>query len=683
MSSITSLQGSVPAELIDAAAAVDQEASSTHAYGDDSKLINYVTTWRSKLSEARRDKQNIWDECWQLYRGLEDFREKQDWQSKIVVPKAWASVKQGVSFLKRILQSAERPWQHEAVNPDDLVQVQRSTQITDLVQYFMDRASYIEAFAEGLECGLITGVGVWKMWWGMVPRMRTRVETLGQVEGQMFPQRRLVREEIMEGRLHINAVDPYNFYWLPGSKFNRFVGTIEEIEIPKWELLMLADQGVFDKELVKNIQPSRVNERDKQSYLRFSERPNLSSGANADTDIVKLTEFYGPIVQEGQLLTQHGHCVIANDTTKLVSGENEFWHRKPPYVAFSPLMVPFRTDGMGLLEMVRQIDKALSRLTNLSVDTLLYRLMPLFEVNLGVFENQEDFETGLFPGKIFRRNSSFIGQPGITPVKFDDISNGTIQTVGSLDRAHQEGSLISEIQEGLPRFRGVQTATEVKEKSANQDSFFGNMAGEIEKNVLLPMVEMCSDLVLQYIDTANDPRVASILGVGIETLRGMSREELIELVQGDYEIKVTGITSQIEKSSMLENIVQLLNILGQSPETWMPYVKQDELLRRVLEAFRPSIRDIDNIVAEPALVAARQAQMQEEKLTPEIIVFITQMIQQQLETQKAQQAALQAQQAAEAQAAQIALVEREMQVKEKQAEADMVTARAKVIGSVK
>jgi hypothetical protein len=47
-----------------------------------------------------------------------------------------------------------------------------------------------------------------------------------------IPQKSVVQEEILEGRLFLRAVDPYNFYWLPGSKLNRWVGTIEDIEIP-------------------------------------------------------------------------------------------------------------------------------------------------------------------------------------------------------------------------------------------------------------------------------------------------------------------------------------------------------------------------------------------------------------------------------------------------------------------
>jgi len=229
---------------------------------------------------------------------------KQDWQSKIVLPKSFTSVKMATNTIKRLLSAAKKPWDIEAVNPDDLVTTLRAEQMTDLTKLFMDKAYFLKEFSEGLECAFILGLGVWKMWWGMVPRKSVRVETklvqlppdqqnqgpqsslLGSIPNprqapppfaqarfgyaqeagaqyptqlpgeainpmglpggqtapsappnyldipQLIQQKNLVQEEILEGRLFLRAVDPYNFYWLPGSKLNRWTGTIEDVEIP-------------------------------------------------------------------------------------------------------------------------------------------------------------------------------------------------------------------------------------------------------------------------------------------------------------------------------------------------------------------------------------------------------------------------------------------------------------------
>lgn len=657
----------------------------------EAKVLQYITTWRQQCRSVFIQRRNIWDDCWKLYRGEDDFSMKQDWQSKIVLPKAFASVKMATNAIKRLLSASKKPWDIEAVNPDDMVTTLRAEQMTDLTKHFMDKAYFLKEFTEGLECAFILGLGVWKQWWGLVPRKQVRVQTnLVQMQPQlpglpqgmpvpqhllvgeptpqeappplgqsrfgyrnqdaslyptqlgsealnpvglpgmggapsapsnylMVPQKQIVQEEVLEGQLFLRAVDPYNFYWLPGSKLNRWVGTIEDVEVPKWELIRMAEAGIFPMEKVKAIQPRRIDERYKMSNLRFTETVMTQNGPNEETAVVVLTEYYGPLVWDGKIIMERAHVVIANDSTVLLIQENPFLHRKPPYVAFSPLNLPFRTEGVGLIEMVRFIDKALSQLANLSVDTLIFRLLPLFEVAPETLENPEDLETGMVPGKILRKNLAHAGVEAIKPVEFNDVSSGAVQTWSALDRSHQEGALISDISEGLPRWRGQQTATESQLLSSQSESFMGGMAADIENEALDPLVTMSMDLIFQFLDTANDPRVASILGVGADVLKGMSREDILEMIAGDYKVKVTGITGQIMKSEMLQNLVQFMNLIGQNPQAWLPYINEDALLRRILESFRPHIHDIEDIIADPATADAKKVAQASQEMLPTLM----------------------------------------------------------------
>lgn len=605
---------------------------------EDQKIVTYITSWKDQLYTHRREKEDIWTECWRLYRGVDDWSDKEDWQSKISIPKAFNSVEQATSVIKRFLLASGNPFSYDPINPDDLITVARAQQYTELVKYFLEQAKYIDEFAVGLKSGFITGVGVWKLWWGYRNRLVTKVEQVPTPQG---PMNQVVQREMLEGRLFVKAIDPYNFYWLPGSKFNQWVGTLELIEIPKYELVEMAEAGLFGEdgvEKVKNLAPRKTRELSKRTLDRFQERPSTHSKINQDSETVDLLEFYGPVVIDGVHLKDY-HCLIANDSTILKKQPNTLWGKNAPYVAFSPLSLPFRTDGCGLIERVREVDKAISKLGNLSIDTLLYRLMPVFEVNPEVYENPEDFETGLTPGKIFRRKHQFLQIPGIQPIQFEDVSQGALAVQAQLDRSHQEGALVSEIQQAIPRFRGYQSATEITAKDNNQQSFFSSMAADVERQALQPIIEMAGDLVFQFIDsTGTDPRVAGILGVGADVIKGMSREEMMEMVQGDYTVQVSGISGQMEKADQLDSLVQFINILSQNPEQWLPQVNQDELLRRVLEAFRPSIRDVDNIIADPATVEARKAAASNEKLTPDIINLLPQMIDMQHKQQLAQEA---------------------------------------------
>lgn len=660
---VSSLQHAIPVDAI-----VDTTAPPV-AY-DPKQLREYVITCRNRLRDDRILKKSMWDECWQLYRGLEDWGDKEEWQSQMFIPKAWSSVKQATQAVKRLLLSSPKPWNLDAVNPDDLVATLRADQSTQLVRVFMDNARYIEAFGEGLECGFIMGLGIWKVWWGLVPRTRNRVV-------QPRPgQRQLVQEEILEGQLFVRAVDPYNFYWLPGSRLNAWVGTIEEIELPKWELMRLAAMGAFGPEgeaLISKLSEGHLDTAQQQSHLRFNE---LRTGSRSKA-VVKLTEYFGPFIDKDEhLLEPYGHMLIANDTETLIVERSKLLHRKAPYIGFSPLSLPFRTEGVGLIEMVRAVDRAINKLANMSVDTLLFKLLPTFEVVEEAFENPEDFKTGITPGKVFRRNATHMGMPGILPVPKDDVSQGVIAVEAQLDRAHQEGALVSEIQQALPRYRGVQTATEIELKDANQQTFFGSIAADIEDQALRPMVEMCWELIFQFIDTANDPRVGSILGVGADVFRGLSREEIQEAIQGDYKVRVSGITEQLEKAEMLQSLVQFMNIIGQNAQAWAPYINQSALLRRILEAFRPAVRDIEQIVAEPATVQAAKAAASQEAITPELLRLIPQLVDMATQQQKA---AAEAQQAQQQQMVQLKMLQ--LDIAKKEADIKLTEAKARATAS--
>jgi len=689
---------------------------------EDEKARAYVIAWRNQLRQQRIEKLNIWNECWSLYRGQQDESNKEDWQSKIVLPKSWGTVKQAVNVIKRFLNTSKKPWFVEPTNPADPVGVIRAEKMTDISKVFLDKAHFVEEFSVGLETSFIMGMGIWKIGWGMQPRVSMRVQTalvpaqgnpaltqpygppqlggapaqggptalasseplqppvqrglpqpLGQGPGElqaqqnqidptqlpneatlppgslssgtpgmpgapvMVPQKQTIREEIMEGKLFIWAVDPYNFYWLPSSKFNRWTGTLEEIEVPKWQLMQMADEGAFDPKLIDQIGPMKIDEYQKQSWIRFGELPRNTFGPTKETSTVKLTEYYGPLVIDGKVVEKHAHIIIANDTYVLKNGVNDKWHHKPPYIAFSPLILPFRAEGVGLVEMVRSIDRALNQIINLGVDTLLFRLLPIFEFTPDVYENPEDLRTGLTPGKVLRRSQ--VGGPndvGLKPIEFQDVSPGSAQFAGILDRAHQEGGLVTELQQSLPRWSGSQTATETEAIQQNQSSFFGSLASDIESYAIAPIIEMAVDTIMQYLDTSNDPRVAAILGVGAQVLAGMTQPEIYEMIGGDYEITVRGLSGRLEKAEMLQNLVQFMNLIGQNPQAWLPYLNQDALLRRILESFRPAIHDIEDIIADPQTVQANKQAMAQQEQQGQMVGMIPELARLAHETSQAQ-----------------------------------------------
>jgi hypothetical protein len=545
----------------------------------------------------------------------------------VFLPKAWAAVKQATNIIGRYLRVENKPYQFTAVNPDDYQAVMRGDKKTKLTKLLMDNAGFMEEFLESLESSFIMGVGVMKCWWDVESTEKIQLQDTNTM-GPMGPMQgqQIVRNQVDNGVLKLQAVDPYHFYWLPGSKFNKWRGTIEEIRATKYDLILLAEKGVISQQVVDSIKTTSYADGNEQNTLRFDDT-GMSTSVPADMGEIKLLEYYGPVVKDGKVLTSHAHIICTESNIALKKANNVYWHKKPPYIAWSPLMVPFRPDGTGLIEQVRDILKNLNRLANFSIDTLLFRLLPMFEVVPEVYENPEDFETGIVPGKIFRRNLNTPQLQGIKPIQTEDISQGTVQVSAILDRSFQEGALVTEAQQSIPRYRGAQSATETQIMQQNQDSFFGGLAANIENNALKPLVDMCGDLILQFLVTTNDPRVAQVLGVDAQVFAGLSRENIMDMIHDEYTLTVTGLTNQLQKAEMVQNLVQFMNLLGQNAEAWMPYIDQGRLLQKILEGFRPMIDDVDKIVLDPVEAQRRQQEAKQQAQTEMMANMLPKLLQ--------------------------------------------------------
>lgn len=138
---------------------------------DDEWLCGYVRQWRDSCRTQRRTRWSIWNECWELYRGKADNRAKDNWQSKVFLPKAWAAVKQATNIIGRYLRIENKPYQFTAVNSDDYIAVTRGARKTKLTRLMMENAGYLETFLESLEGSFIMGIGV-KNVGGMLTQLR-------------------------------------------------------------------------------------------------------------------------------------------------------------------------------------------------------------------------------------------------------------------------------------------------------------------------------------------------------------------------------------------------------------------------------------------------------------------------------------------------------------------------------
>ena len=64
------------------------------------EIIKWVLACRNEAVDAFNEKRELVDRAWMRYNNREDFSNKEDWQSKLALPKYAMAIDQAVSLMK-------------------------------------------------------------------------------------------------------------------------------------------------------------------------------------------------------------------------------------------------------------------------------------------------------------------------------------------------------------------------------------------------------------------------------------------------------------------------------------------------------------------------------------------------------------------------------------------------------
>lgn len=510
--------------------------------------------------------QAIQDRLWQLYRNQDDFRDKEDWQSMLSIPKAPAAVRIAASNLRKMLLSSDNWITAEGLGPvEEAFAPYASKAVNTLMQSSAFRFS--QPFIEGLECGLAVGLGVWKI---QPEQMNIDAITLG---GEQQGGRQIT--------LRARAVDYRKFKYGKYSNAERFDWTIEDWEIP---FALLAEREDINPEVLAKIQRdsfSTPTEEDKDPE-RF-DLTQATIARKSQINNVGVREYFGDVydIRTQRVVARNQHILVLNRKFIGFIKENEFWHKRPNYVAFSPRHIAFRFPGAGILEESRDLFRAVNKLANLEIDGLEYSMLKQFEADLSLLENPEDIATGIEPGKIYRKRQGTNVLPAIREIPVSDSKRGGIEMQVFLDRSIQQGTAQSDILQGLTP-ESNPTATEVQQRVAGSNSLTLSMALDIEEQALSPMAQMIFWNALQFLDSTTQPSWSRLLGAEVEVDQ-WTPEMRMQIIGGNYEFKFVGLSEAIRRQERQQKILETLKIISPSP-ILTAMVNMPSLIKDLLES---------------------------------------------------------------------------------------------------
>jgi hypothetical protein len=543
-----------------------------------------------------------WDEAWRIYNNQYDWSAKADWQAKNFVPKVGMSVEMAASLVRRAILDADDWFRLEGVTESSRV---HAPYLEKLLYYYLDRLRFADRFIEPLKGGFVGSLIVVK-------------PHLAPYTTRGFPTEpgEVYERELVEGpAVTVSFPDPYNI-WLDPSGRNLFV-----IEEEVMDLAMahdLVDMGILDGDAIRKVQEDWVeSEKEVRESARRQQSPE--AGRPSFRREVKLTHFWGSMpTKEGRWSIRNGHLVVVNDKY-LGRGpqENPYVHKQIPYIVGSPFRRPFSVYHKGLVEDVVGLQKAMTELLNLTLDSALFAGIKAFEVDLDQIEDPQQLLNGIYPGKVFTKRGAGAQHRMIQDIEISGVSRETIGLWNLLNVEYQNSTAVTEFISGFAGHGGARTATEVVTKQTQGMGLFSEIGRNLEGTVLEPMLEQMAALVVQYHDDFMDPKVAEILGddlmVQLMLASAEAREDIFD--PQHLRVRASGITSLLNRGEEIQKIMTIMQGLGQfgpgmqiiMSEIDVPYFFRG-LFQRLVRAHGWNEKDLIRPAATPPMAPVQPGQ---------------------------------------------------------------------------
>jgi hypothetical protein len=518
----------------------------------------------------------VWTKAWDLYNGIYDWSHKAAWQSRVNISLVRQAVDRASAAFRRSLVRMRNFFGIEA---ESKVGYQQGIFTKSLLDYWFDRANFVNEFTTALKVGLITSTIVLKVFWEYCWEDALEVESLeeevpvkeyGLVTGyKKQNKKKPKRTKKLVGKLGLKAVDPFKFWVVPGSE-GRFV--IEQTEATIADLEELAKQGIYDSVAVARLVPttSGVNTEAAEEADRKGE---ATTTMPAFMRTVKLYHYWGDIYEEsGKVLMRDATFTVVGEKSALEvirkPRRNPLYHGRAPYVVGTPYIVPFSTYHRGIVEDVSGVATMITEFSNLIADGAMFDAIKSFEVDIAQMSNMSQAADGVYPGKVFWKDSNknmTLGDKKM--VQAIDVGKTPQEALGALqyfDAAFQKGTAITEFTAGYSG-KGDRTATEVSAKTSQALEGLDDAARTVEETVIEPLLDISAKTIYQFHSDYLLPRLTENFPQATMLLGELTPAERYVMMVGGFSFKARGISVMLDKARGLEQVTQFLQIASHIP----------------------------------------------------------------------------------------------------------------------
>jgi hypothetical protein len=506
-------------------------------------IVNVLCGYKKEAENNRSGGLNPRDTKWKqntdLYYNRYDFTRKQKWQAKETMPEVPTFVDRFTGALKEALVSTPSGF-YTIVDPYDT-----EHDMTNSLKSMMDvwlsacgkNASgtpldFSAVFEEQMKLGAIMACCATVLWKNDVPGGRVAVET----------------------------VDPQNV-WLDHTY--RDLYRLRRIEIDKHQIYDLLNiktpkgNPVYNMdEISRMLSGLLLEEKAKKERLTGTGQEETSSRGT-----IRLDEYRATVCLESGEILKDNLFMVANDQYLLRGPEaNPYWHGKD-WMVYAPLVTaPLSVYGRSYMEDFGSIAKTFTELTNMLLDAVHLAGMKAYALVPSMLTNPRQAAEGVTPGKTFLLADGEVPKEFFAEISMGEVSPGAVQMWQAIKSELSEAAAMNEIGLGQLPTKTHIASSAVTGAQQSSSAVMRSVAQVVETRFCDPVLDLVWKTGLQHV-SPSDVRMANAVG---QEMYGALMARRKELIKHPITFQARGISTLIQKSQMLAQIIQIIQIIAQN-----------------------------------------------------------------------------------------------------------------------
>lgn len=539
-----------------------QEAAQAYAGENEKHFVDYLNDCVQQCVKANSDIRKVQVDCWNVYNENEpvSYADKEDWQSRTIVPKPYNTVQFGAAAIKKAFSPNFLSIEN-AVNEQN----GRFWQKLMNAQLNENNANFRIKFTHSDIMALAVGISM-----EMIPRW--------------IPGKGLDYTLIEPWKIHRDpdtlSMDPQSgIFWVHQEWLDYFV----------------LKQGEKNKRYT-NVKRVKDFEGEEGTEDPFTTKEAIAARKQQIYNLSQYRKLYKTFEFWGIVLDPHGEMLLPNATYTVSAGrviqmpqESKYNKLRWPGICFSPLPDILRLGGRGLLEGILTIWEAMCNIMCMHEDYLKWVVNPPTEINVDALIDPNDAD--VHPGMKYLTRDSTHGNQAVRVVQRRSRTNDVLANSQHYDQMYQRGSLVTDAVQGLPGYRKDMT---YREAAMNLDQAMGvfGLMGENVENGAIQAISAGAEVVEKHASYNDLKRVFTE-----EELKefGVSEDQDgVVMPELDGSFHVSGIQALLKDNETLANLKEIIIPLSDRPR-FAPYIKPYKILQAVER--RANLKD-EGVIAD-------------------------------------------------------------------------------------